>query len=280
MNNLNHNTVSILGCGWYGLPLGKKLVEMGYQVKGSTTTEVKLQLLQSAGISPFLVNISSSVSVPFPINFLESDILILNIPPERREDIEEYYLEQMKTLLNYIKKSKVKEIIFISSTSVYSDEATSTNEEIKAHPNKSSGKALLNAEMLFQNYSGAKTLILRFAGLFGGDRNPGRFLAEKRNLKDGNAPVNLVHLEDCLEITWRFMQKKCYGEIYNVCADQHPLRQEFYRKAAIQMGLKPPEFLTEKGNKNYKIIRNDKMKKALDGYQFIYSDPMEMYREQ
>lgn len=30
-------TVSILGCGWLGLPLAEQLLAEGYSVKGSTT---------------------------------------------------------------------------------------------------------------------------------------------------------------------------------------------------------------------------------------------------
>lgn len=275
MNNHNLPTISILGCGWYGFPLGKKLISLGFPVKGSTTDHSKLEILKLAGIAPFFVQIPATETVPFPVEFLESDILILNIPPERREDIEDFYLAQMQTLLSQIKKSKLKEIIFISSTSVYPECAISTNEDSPVSPDKPSGKALLKAENLFQNEKHLKVLILRFAGLFGADRNPGRFLAEKRNLKDGYAPVNLVHLDDCIEITVRFLKKKCYGEIFNVCADQHPLRKDFYQKAALQLGLKPPEFLLTEENKLYKQISSTKLKKALDDYQFIVPDPMQ-----
>ena len=268
-------SISILGCGWYGLPLGKKLVREGFRVNGSTTSNSKIEILKSAGISPFLLQIPATEETPFPMDFLDSEILVLNVPPERREDIEDYYFHQMNSLLGYIKKSKIKEIIFISSTSVYADNDINTDENKTVNPDKSSGKALLKVENLFLDYKGANVLILRFAGLFGADRNPGRFLAEKRNLKDGNAPVNLVHLDDCVEITWRFMQKKCYGETFNVCADLHPLRKDFYRKAALKLNLTPPEFLHSDELIKYKIVNNAKMKKALDGYQFIFSDPMD-----
>mgnify|MGYP003615968040 CR=1 FL=1 len=38
--------ISILGCGWLGFPLAQKLIETGYEVKGSTTSESKLEALK------------------------------------------------------------------------------------------------------------------------------------------------------------------------------------------------------------------------------------------
>lgn len=32
-------TISILGCGWLGLPLGQHLVQQGYHIKGSLLLE-------------------------------------------------------------------------------------------------------------------------------------------------------------------------------------------------------------------------------------------------
>ena len=49
--------ISILGCGWLGFPLAKKLIEIGFEVKGSTTSENKLALLKSNNIEPFLLRL-------------------------------------------------------------------------------------------------------------------------------------------------------------------------------------------------------------------------------
>ena len=49
-------TISILGCGWYGLALAKRLVAAGYPVKGSSTSPEKLEILSSLSIQPFLLH--------------------------------------------------------------------------------------------------------------------------------------------------------------------------------------------------------------------------------
>ena len=50
--------ISILGCGWLGLPLAKALVNNDYLVSGSTTSEEKIAVLEKAKIEPFLLAIS------------------------------------------------------------------------------------------------------------------------------------------------------------------------------------------------------------------------------
>ncbi len=261
-------SISILGCGWYGLPLGKRLLELGYSVKGSTTEAKKLALLTECNIKPYLIQLPTITKDSIDVSFFESEILILNVPPERRPDIVDFYFEQMSTLFAHIEKSPLKKIIFISSTSVYPENQTNTEEHIQVNPEKESGKALLKAEQFFLEKKQLNLLILRFAGLIGADRNPGRFLADKRDLKDGNAPVNLIHLDDCVQITAEFLKKDFKGEIYNICCDEHPLRRDFYYQAAVQLGLIPPTFASSDNFLPYKIISNTKLKKVLGDYQF------------
>ena len=49
--------ISILGCGWLGVPLAKALLEKGFSVNGSTTSTEKISTLENAEISPFLIEL-------------------------------------------------------------------------------------------------------------------------------------------------------------------------------------------------------------------------------
>ena len=51
--------VSILGCGWLGLPLAKSLIEKGFSVNGSTTSVEKIPILESLGIQTSIVTLSA-----------------------------------------------------------------------------------------------------------------------------------------------------------------------------------------------------------------------------
>ena len=59
LGNFNMKQISILGCGWLGLPLAKSLLEKGFSINGSTTSFEKISILDKAGITPFIVSLSA-----------------------------------------------------------------------------------------------------------------------------------------------------------------------------------------------------------------------------
>lgn len=250
-----------MGCGWLGLPLAKLLVTKGWLLKGSTTTFEKLKLLQEAKIEPFLITAETGKEQYDP-GFFDSDFLLINIPPGRKKT-PNFYLAKMQSLLPYIEASSVQKIIFISSTSVYADVCREVTE---AYPVVSS--ELAQAEMLFLSAKNLDTTVIRFGGLFGPERNPGRFFRDKNSIPNGLLPVNLIHLKDCLGLIETVLNQPKTG-IYNAVSPSHPTKQEFYSKAITKMGLAAPEFLAEKTD--WKIINVDKITTDF-GYQFQYPD--------
>ncbi|MGB7293751.1 MAG: SDR family oxidoreductase [Thermodesulfobacteriota bacterium] len=264
-------TISILGCGWLGLPLGVYLVKKGYKVKGSTTEPDKLKLIKEKGIEPYLIVLSPEIYGENYDEFLNCDSLIIDFPPERRDDIIDYHQDQIKSLISAIGSGTVKHIIFTSSTSVYPDINREVYEAPEPKPTKPSGKALMKVENLLRESQKFKTTIIRFGGLIGYDRMPGKFLAGKKDLASGDAPVNLIHRDDCIEIIFRVIKKNIWGETFNACADFHPTRKQYYTEQAELIGQTPPAF-SESEACNYKIVSNKKLKKLLN-YKFKYPDP-------
>lgn len=267
-------TISILGCGWLGLPLAEHLINAGYKVKGSTRTEEDLSILESKGILPSLIVLDPEIRGSNIDNFFDSDVLIINFPPERREDIVKYHEQQAVSLIESIKVSSIKKVIFISSTSVYPDLKRKVSEDELLEPTKSSGKALLKFESLLRDSTEFKTTVLRLAGLIGYDRKPGRFLAGKKDVLNGQAPVNLIHRDDCINIIHQIILKNIWGETFNACMDLHPTRKEYYIYAANKLGLTPPNFL-DTNDYSFKIISNEKLKKQLN-YIYKYPDPFQI----
>jgi nucleoside-diphosphate-sugar epimerase len=266
-------TISILGCGWLGLPLAEHLLKEGFAVKGSVSRSERIELLKQKGIIPWQIQISDTTITGENLpGFLASETLIINFPPARREDIVEYHTAQMKQLINEINKSTIKHILFISSTSVYPELNRTITETDNFEPTKGSGKALIAVEQLLLSQTKFKTTIIRFAGLIGYDRQPGRFLSGKKNIENGNGPVNVIHQDDCILIISKIIQENVWGEIFNACSDIHPTRQEFYTLAAEKIALPLPEFISN--NTNFKIINSDKIKSRLD-YSFKYPNPLE-----
>ena len=270
---MSQNIVSVLGCGWLGLPLAQNLIALGHKVKGSTTSSDKIEVLKKAGIVPY----QFSISPPRPSevgDFFSADVLFLNIPFSRDLEAPTYYIEQVQTVIQKTKGTGIRTVIFASSTSVYSDDCVRASEDAVIVPEDIRSIALLAAENLLQSQKEFKTVVLRFAGLYGGERKIGKFLAGKTGLPEGDSPVNLVHLEDCIAAVTAVIEKNIQGEILNVCSDKHPTRRELYTKAAQSLGLPAPQFSAQPSRKT-KIVTNEKIKKLLD-LKFLHPDPMEL----
>ncbi len=273
--------ISILGCGWLGLPLAKKLIEEGHSVNGSTTSENKLSIFRDLGINPFLVILSEvegaleseSVSKTITDFLAKSEILIIDIPPKLRGSaasfptpLEMTFVKKIENLIPFIEKSTVKKVLFVSSTSVYGDENGVITEETEPNPDTESGKQLLLAEALLQNNRNFETTILRFGGLIGEDRQPVKFLAGKENLENADAPVNLIHQNDCIGVIQEIINQSKWNEVFNAVAPFHPTRSAYYTQKAIDLNLALPKFSSEKSNIK-KTISSEKTERVLN-YKF------------
>jgi len=274
-------TVSILGCGWLGFPLAIHLVNKGIRVKGSTTQVDKLVSLQSKGIEPFLVQLTPDIEASALEDFLDSETLLINIPPGVRTRGEDFHPAQIANLLPHLAKGRLKNIIYVSSTSVYPNVNREVNED-ESLPNqdgsidgivsKGVNRALLKAEAMIKTLSDKNITVLRPGGLIGEDRIPGRYVAGRKGLTGGNNPVNYIHPVDLVRIITEIIQQNVWGDTFNIVAPQHPSRKEVYAKNAQMFGFQLPEY-TE-GDADFKIINADKLIKVLN-YQFEYPNPLE-----
>lgn len=263
--------ISILGCGWLGLPLAKALQGNGFSIKGSTTSNEKLPVLENLGIQPFLIALeSNNVSGNIETFLRGSKTLIIDIPPKLRGNSNDpssalrmSFVGKIKTLIPFIEKSTIENVLFISSTSVYGDDNSSVTEETNPNPDTESGRQLVLAEQLLQSNSNFKTTILRFGGLIGEDRHPIYFLAGRTNLENPEAPINLIHQEDCIGIILEILRQNSWNETFNGVAPFHPSRKEYYTQKAIDFGLPTPEFNPEKSSVG-KTILNGKIKTILN----------------
>ncbi|MDB5285707.1 MAG: hypothetical protein JWR05_656 [Mucilaginibacter sp.] len=257
-------TVSILGCGWYGLPLAKTLVAKGAKVNGSTTSTGKLGTLAQAGIKPFLIDLSAD-DATYNSEFFTCDVLVIAIPPKSRGGEGAEYVPKLQRAINAINQNQIQKVILISSTGVYADLNMEVNELTDPQPDTISGKILYKAEELFRQQTKFKTTIIRFGGLIGPGREPGRFFSGKKDIPNGLAPVNLIELNDCIGITEAVLNKDAFGYTFNACSPHHPPKHEFYTKAAAKAGLVQPAFVSEL--KEWKIINSINVDRVL-AYQY------------
>ncbi len=256
-----NKSISIVGCGWLGLPLATYLAKNGWRVNGSTTTEDKLPTLSDRGIQPFLLSASNQfddIEALFDV-----DVLFLNIPPRNDRT---NHLEQMQALQQQAKGGAIKWVILVSSTGIYPN-ANREVSETDADPNAKSrgGVNFWEVEQIWRQHPSWQSTILRFGGLYGPGRDPNRFLQDKTAIPGGLNPVNMIHLEDCIGVVASLLRNGPIDDTYNVCSPKKLTRKAFYERAAQSRHLPPPSFIENKTN--WKLVSVSKLLTA-SGYEF------------
>ena len=217
---------------------------MAWITTGTTTSPDKLKALENSGIRPVLYTIGSGAPLP------QVDVYFVNVPPSGVTD----YLTSLERLVDRLPKTS--RLIFCSTTSVYRDIPDHRCKEADVQPgvvpddpdldaarHGTPRRALLVAEGIVARHP--NYLILRLAGLYGGERHPVKYLSGRTNLSTPNAVVNLIHLDDLIETGYRVIANPPSFQVMNVCSGEHPTRKEYYTNIALERNLTPPEFNME-----------------------------------
>ncbi|MBV7440820.1 hypothetical protein KRX57_05250 [Weeksellaceae bacterium TAE3-ERU29] len=250
--------ISVLGCGWLGFPLAKKLSKLNYKVKGSTTSLSKINILKENGISPFIINIKENKGDLS--TFLQSEILIIAVPPYQFSN------NNFIQLMEKVKASDIQYILHVSSTSAYANDNQTKTEDSPVQENQ-----VCEIEKLLS--LGEKTFtIVRFGGLIGDGRNPYNFLSRSEEFKNSEGFINYIHQDDCVQIITEIIQQNKWNKTFNAVASTHPKRIDFYNTLREKRGLSPITPTTKESH--WKIIDNSYLKKTLN-YSFIWDDVTE-----
>jgi hypothetical protein len=88
-------------------------------------------------------------------------------------------------------------------------------------------------------------------------------LLKKKEVLNPNAPINYIHLEDCIGIIISIIEKNMWGKIYLGVAPYHPIKKEYYDKLCKIRGVKNLIFSKEKTTTN-KEINDNKINEELE----------------
>ncbi|MEM8895947.1 MAG: SDR family NAD(P)-dependent oxidoreductase [Bacteroidota bacterium] len=255
--------ISIIGCGWLGLPTAKMLVESGNEVIGTTTREARLAEIEEQGIRPILLQLTNKVIECDNHQIWRADTFIVAIPPGVRHHGRDYHIGQIKLLLE--KLPELAHLIYVSSTSVYPSLAGTYDESFALAIDTTGNRTLFGSEQLI--LSRKKTTILRCGGLMGANRVSGRYFAGKQ-VSGEKQPVNYIHQIDAAKIITKVAESELTG-IYNLVAPEHPLRPEVYKVNSQLFGFEMSSFKDDGINR---IIEGNKITERLS-YDFEYPDP-------
>ncbi|WP_226390782.1 NAD(P)-binding domain-containing protein [Penaeicola halotolerans] len=268
--------IGIIGLGWYGLPLAKHLSQNGYEVKGTVTSAEKQTQLLADGIETVLLKM-----VPHPEgvafhSVFQCETIIINIPPRSRTATETFYPEQMKYLRQLLENGQAKHVIFVSATSVYPDAGQVATESDPLSLDNTGNEPMLQAEQIISSSESYQTTILRFGGLLGYDRIPGKYFAGKE-VQNTHLKVNYIHRDDAVAFTEWVIKHNYWAEVVNVVSPLTRTRAEVYLHNATNFDFAAP-IIKSGGNELGKYISPEKIK-LLDNFQFKYPDPLHFYFE-
>lgn len=263
--------VSIIGCGWLGLPLAKRLIAQEYTVVGSNTSAEKLPLMRRFGIKAHQLQLN-----PEPIGdltaLLQADALVINVPPKAGKMGDDFHPQQIERLTEAVRQSPVKHVIYVSSTSVYPEISRVAVEEDVTLPEQSAAPALVRAERTVQTLAPERTVtILRCGGLMGYDRIPGKYVAG-RTVDSGAVPVNYLHRDDAIGILLLLIEQQIVG-VFNAVSPEHPVRESIYRQSCADFGYELPLFVQPAEPVSYKVVSPDKLVRQTQ-YRFQHPDPL------
>ncbi|MDR6807795.1 nucleoside-diphosphate-sugar epimerase [Dyadobacter sp. BE34] len=278
VSKVEKKRISILGCGWLGFPLAKRLLGSGItsQVKGSTTSEHKLDQFAAAGIDGYLLPLNPEAGLDASISepFFDSDVMVISIPPRMSQNVAGNYSAQMRMVAEAIRQSPAKEVVFVSSTGVYRDLSQTAVESDVQLPEHSAQPEMVAAENAIAALRPKKTVtILRLSGLLGYNRIPGKYVQGQKEMTTGDIPVNYIHRDDAVGIILAVIRQGIRNETFNITAPFHPTRSEVYVDSCAQFGWEAPTFKMPEEHPPFKLISGDKFSKTYQ-YEFKYSDPL------
>jgi len=244
--------LGVIGCGWLGTHIAERLSNR-YEIFATTTTESKIQDLQSKGYHTTLVDFPDEHNpeikewevVP------QLDAIIISVPFSGLRGAQIPMNNKRQNLLNFLGDYK-GQLFLMSSTGVYPQLEKEFTEDDTPAENVESESFILEQF--------PQTNILRLAGLMGGER-----LLKNYNISDLHLLVNHIHYADICSVVEKMLEHKSQSKVYNIVAPIHPNKEEVIN---AQKGL---SYSGERATIG-RTISPAKLIQELD-FEFQYPDP-------
>ncbi|MBD3906182.1 NAD(P)-binding domain-containing protein [Chryseobacterium sp. Ch-15] len=244
--------IGIIGCGWLGTHIAERLSNQ-YEIFATTTTESKIENLQSKGYHPTLVSFPNELNpeVKEWEAAKELDAIIISVPFSGIRGAQIPMNDKRENLLNFLGDFK-GQLFLISSTGVYPETEKDFSEDDKP------AKEVESESFILDKFPQAN--ILRLAGLMGDQR-----LLKNYNISNLDQLVNHIHYEDICSIVEKMLDNQSESKVYNVVAPVHPNKEEVIN---AQKDLAFEGTRTTVG----RTISPNKLIEELD-FEFQYPDP-------
>ena len=236
------NKLCVVGLGWLGQPLADLYCDVGWQVSGTTRNQEKIKQLAEKNIKAFLFDLYTNETTSLPSQNLKDGVLVLNIPPGRKNFNESAYTTSMMQLIDHCFESGLRHLIFISTTAVFGNQHGLIDETTQTQPKTPSGRAHQQIENYLLSKYAQNACVIRPSGLVGELRHPALSLSKKTGIALGKNPVNLIHLKDVIKVIEAVINNEVSGRAFNLATLDHPSREDYYTWCCKQLCIQTPGF--------------------------------------
>jgi nucleoside-diphosphate-sugar epimerase len=271
MEDKPDNPVLIVGCGYIGRRVARRLQAGGHAVTGLVRSAGSARELAAAGVDALVRDLDRDIP-PLDAAFR---VVYYFAPPPGVGGTD----TRMTRVLDAL--AAPRRIVYISTSAVYGDcDGAWIDEDHPLRPTTARGARRLDAERQLRAWAqghGVEWVILRVPGIYGPGKLP---LARLRQglpvLREDQAPyTNRIHGDDLAAICVAAMQSDRGDSIYNV-SDGHPGNMtDYFFRVADAAGLpRPPVVSREEAASvlsagmlsflnDSRRLRNDKLLKEL-----------------
>ena len=236
------HSVSIIGCGYTGLRLAQRCLNLRYVVRGFAMRPDSLRHIAAVGAEAKSLNLDAE---PALMDFAEQ-LVYYAVPPAPIGDRD----LRLERLLDHI-DGKPQRFIYFSTTGVYGDQGGATvNEDSPAAPESQRALRRLAAENMVREWADSHAVswcILRVPGIYG----PGRLPLDRLRRQDPaidpreSTPSNRIHVEDLVTACVAAGDSpRADGRIYNVTDGSDDSATAYLQRVARIGSLPAPPFIS------------------------------------
>lgn len=242
MSATKPSAILILGCGYLGMRLLRRLLLTKSQLWATTRNKQKLNHIHHLGAAAVLFDINDSCTWGNlqVLDGVDLDIYFLLPPGQIDLTVLQQFVKLMKTW-------RLRRLLMTSSTVVYGSQLRTVDAMSAVDIDSPRAERQYAIEQSLGSYiDNAK--IVRLAGLYGPDRIIGR-----QGMMDGQplsgkseSYLNLIHVDDAADLLMNVMASETAAAIELGCDGRPVKRGQYYADLAASLVCDPPVFL-EKG---------------------------------